>query len=56
MHNWARVVRIADLWSFDLWWLPQPVTRVYYRVDSADGERLTLFRDSRDGLWYRQRA
>ena len=56
MHNWTRVVRIADLWSFDLWWLPQPVTRVYYRVDSADGERLTLFRDRHDGLWYRQRA
>lgn len=56
MHNWARVVRIADLWSFDLWWLPQPVTRVYYRVDSADGERLTIFRDRLDGQWYRQRA
>lgn len=56
MHNWTRVARIADLWSFDLWWLPQPVTRVYYRVDSADGERFTLFRDGRDGLWYRQRA
>ena len=55
-RGWSRVARIADLWSFDLWWLPQPVTRVYYRVDSVDGERLTLFRDRRDGLWYRQRA
>ena len=55
-RRWRRVARIADLWSFDLWWLPQPVTRVYYRVDSADGERLTLFRDRRDGLWYQQRA
>ena len=29
---------------------------MYYRVDSAEGERLTLFRDRIDGLWYRQRA
>ena len=55
-RRWRKIVRVADLWSFDLWWLPQPVTRIYYRVDSVDGQRLTLFRDKREGLWYRQSA
>ena len=40
-----RVARIDDMWTFDLWWLPEPVTRAYYRVDPGDGRRITLFRD-----------
>ena len=41
---------------FDLWWLPKPVTRNYYRIDPGDGGLLTLFRDQWDGRWYRQSA
>ena len=53
-NGWRRVVRIDDRWTFDLWWLPQPVTRSYYRVDPGDGRRMTLFRDKRNDNWYRQ--
>lgn len=52
-RRWRRVTRIADRWTFDLWWLPQPITRSYFRIDSDDGP-ITLFRDERDRLWYRQ--
>ncbi len=60
--RWRRVARVADRWTFDLWWLAQPITRAYYRVGLAenghaggngDGQ-VTLFRDEREGGWYRQ--
>ena len=35
--NWRPIERIDERWKFDLWWLPQPMTRSYYRVESADG-------------------
>ena len=54
--NWRQVARIDDRWTFDLWWLPQPVTRSYYRVDPGNGQRMTLFRDGRNDNWYRQGA
>ena len=54
--SWRHVARIDDRWTFDLWWLPQPVTRSYYRVDPGDGRRITIFRDGRDHHWYRQGA
>ena len=50
--QWHRVDRIEDRWSFDLWWLPDPVTRAYYLVSRQDGKQLTLFRDRRDDCWY----
>ena len=55
-RRWRRVARIDDRWTFDLWWLPKPVTRSYYRVDPGDGRLLTLFRDQWDERWYRQSA
>ena len=59
-RRWRRVVRVADRWTFDLWWLAQPITRAYYRVGLAgdgsgsDDGQVTLFRDEREGVWYRQ--
>ena len=53
-RRWMGVDRIDDRWTFDLWWLPVPVTRSYYRVDPGDGRRITLFHDRRDDRWYRQ--
>ena len=55
-RRWRRVASIDDRWNFDLWWLPEPVTRSYYRVDPGDGRRMTLFRDGRNDHWYRQGA
>ena len=46
---WCGVARIEDLW-----WLPEPLTRTYYRVSAEDGRQVTLFRDQRGGRWYRQ--
>ena len=55
-RQWRPVARIDDRWSFDLWWLPQPLTRTYYRVNPGDGRQLTVFRNHRDNGWYRQSA
>ena len=61
-RRWRRVARVADRWTFDLWWLPQRIARTYFRIGLAenghaggngDGQ-VTLFRDERDGGWYRQ--
>lgn len=55
-RRWMEVARIDDRWTFDLWWLPKPVARSYYRVDPGDGRLITLFRDGIDSRWYRQSA
>ncbi len=55
-RRWKKVARIDDRWTFDLWWLPKPVARSYYRVDPGDGRLITLFRDGIDRRWYRQSA
>ena len=34
--QWREVARIEDRWCFDLWWLPKPLTRAYYRVSWED--------------------
>ena len=54
--RWRHVARIDDRWMFDLWWLPRPVTRTYYRVDPGDGVPITVFRDEWSGRGYRQSA
>ncbi len=53
-ERWQRVARIEDRWCFDLWWMPQPMTRNYYRVGREDGGEVTLFRDLRENRWFRQ--
>ena len=55
-RQWRPVARIDDRWAFDLWWLPQPLTRTYYRVNPGDGRQVTVFRNHRDSRWYRQGA
>lgn len=55
-RRWRPVARIDDRWTFDLWWLPEPVSRAYYRIEHGDDRWMTLFRDQRDERWYRQSA
>ena len=55
-REWRRVAHVQDYWRFDLWWTPEPTSRAYYSVVRDDGGQVTLFRDLRDGCWYRQRA
>ena len=52
--RWRPVGRVADLWTFDLWWLPRPITRTYYRLGGENGRGVTLFYDQRGESWYRQ--
>ena len=52
--QWHPLAGIEDRWSFDLWWMPQPVSRAYYRVSRRDGGSLVLFQDRTDSSWYRQ--
>ena len=54
--EWRPIARIEERWTFDLWWLPQPMSRSYYRVESEDGTLHTLFRDEATGQWYSQAA
>ena len=54
--RWNDIDRIDDGWTFDLWWLPQPMIRSYFRVESADGTLHTLFRDEVTDRWYTQAA
>ena len=51
---WHQVARIEDSWTFDLWWLPKPLTRTYYRVERENGGQVTLFRDQHEHCWYQQ--
>ena len=53
-RNWQEICGIDDCWEFDLWWLPKPITRSYFCVVDGKGQRLVLFRDEREGCWYRQ--
>lgn len=55
-RRWQRVARIDDTWTFDLWWLPKPVARSYYRIEPDDGRQITLFHDAMEDSWYRQSA
>ena len=53
-ERWRQVSQVAERWIFDLWWLPKPLTRTYYRVEREDGGQVTLFRDQHDNCWYQQ--
>ena len=52
-RRWHQV-SVEDLWCFDLWWMHEPLTRIYYRVRGEDGRQVTLFRDQRGNCWYQQ--
>ena len=50
-----RVAVIEDCWRLDdEWWRREPLSRLYYRLRLASGERLVLYQDLTDGRWYRQ--
>ena len=53
-NRWQKIAHIEDRWCFDLWWMPRPMTRTYYRVGREDGGEVTLFRDQRENRWFRQ--
>lgn len=49
------IASIEDRWRIDdEWWRSEAVSRLYYAVVLASGQRLTLFKDLIAGGWFRQ--
>lgn len=49
------VATIEDRWRLDdEWWRAEPVSRLYYNVLLASGQRLVLYKDLVTGAWYQQ--
>ena len=54
-EQWRRISRIAERWTFDLWWLPKPFDQdLITGWKREDGGQVTLFRDQLDDRWYQQ--
>jgi hypothetical protein len=55
MKRRQAVISIEDRWRLDdEWWRTEPVSRLYYNVLLASGQRLVLYKDLVTGTWYRQ--
>lgn len=53
--DWCWVKAVADLWDVDTaWWTDVPERRRYWALVVAGGGSVTIYRDLRDGGWYRQ--
>ena len=49
------VISIEDKWRLDdEWWRAAPVSRLYYNVLLASGQRLVFYKDLAAGGWYEQ--
>jgi len=49
------IVAIDDQWRLDdEWWRSEPVSRLYWAVRLASGNRLVIYQDLIGGDWYRQ--
>ena len=38
-------VRTLDMWKIDLWWMPNPIQRIYYVVKPDGIGQITVFKD-----------
>ena len=66
MTNISITARPVDTWKIDLWWMPVPVKRVYYVLQTDTHRLVTVFKDLSDDIctsspmsvngsrWYRQ--
>ena len=55
MKRRQAVISIEDRWRLDdEWWRAEPVSRLYYHVRLASGQRLVLYKDLANGGWYQQ--
>ncbi len=49
------IAAIENTWRIDdEWWRREPVSRIYYAVMLARGQRLVLFKDLKSNAWYQQ--
>jgi hypothetical protein len=50
-----RIIAIEDRWRIDdEWWRTESISRIYYAVLLASGQRLVLYKDLMKNEWYRQ--
>ena len=50
-----KIIAIEDSWRIDdEWWRSEPVSRLYYAVILASGQRMVLSKNLIDNCWYRQ--
>ena len=50
-----KIIAIEDCWRIDdEWWRSEPVSRLYYAVILASGQRIVLSKNLIDSSWYRQ--
>ena len=55
--NRSPVALVREEWRVvDRWWTEQPVSRRYFDVVLAGGERAVVFRDEEVGRWFSQRG
>jgi hypothetical protein len=51
----GAVTSIDDRWRIDdEWWRSEPLSRFYYAVLFASGQRLVIYKDLISGKWYKQ--
>ncbi|MBN1160719.1 MAG: hypothetical protein JXA17_02080 [Dehalococcoidales bacterium] len=49
------IISIEDKWRIDdEWWRAAPVSRLYYNVLLASGQRVVLYKDLTGNKWYEQ--
>ncbi len=49
------VETIDDSWRLDdEWWRPESVSRLYYSIRLASGQKMIIYKDFTNGIWYRQ--
>ena len=50
-----KVTSIEDWWRIDdEWWRSEPVSRIYYAVMLASGQKIVLYKDLIKNTWQRQ--
>ena len=55
--NRSPVALVREEWRVvDRWWTEEPVSRRYFDVVLAGGERAVVFRDEEVGRWFSQRG
>jgi len=55
--NRLGVAVVREEWRVvDRWWTEEPVSRRYFDVVLAGGERAVVFRDEEVGRWFSQRG
>jgi hypothetical protein len=49
------IISIDDKWRLDdEWWRTETISRLYYAVRLASGQKLEIYKDLITGRWYRQ--